>query len=373
MKNGGSEIVSILENTYRRYLALDPGLPLVLALWTLATHVFDCFDAFPYLAITSPTKRCGKTRLAEILELLSANGLRTVSATPAVIFRSIQMRSVQREALTLIIDEAESLSTKSENADAVRQILNAGYRRGQFVLRCEGTSEKSYEVKSFPVFCPKVIVLIGALPDTIADRCIPIRMRRRKNGETVGRFFYTPALHGARHTHKQITEWAKASHERVKRRYRGRDLTFLEDRESELWMPLLAVCMVAAPERTESLKTIALGISHSKQSEEPHEYGVLLLRDIRNEFNAEQEVRWPTAKLLEHLNKLDENPWPTWSRGRGMDARGLARLLRPFKIEPHNLRMPDGTVVKGYERADFEDAWATYLPPLPAATPLQPA
>ncbi|HEY1470886.1 MAG TPA: DUF3631 domain-containing protein, partial [Candidatus Acidoferrum sp.] len=52
---------------------------------------------------------------------------------------------------------------------------------------------------------------------------------------------------------------------------------------------------------------------------------------------------------------------------------GLARLLHPFRIEPHNLRLPDGRVVKGYERADFLDAWSTYLPPLPAATPLQAA
>src|ERR1700730_17997911 len=110
----GARIVKTLEETFRKFVAMDPGFALVLALWTIATHLFDCFDAFPYLAITSPTKRCGKTRLAEILELLSANGLQTVSATPAVIFRSIQMRFSKKETLTLIIDEAESLSTKSE-------------------------------------------------------------------------------------------------------------------------------------------------------------------------------------------------------------------------------------------------------------------
>src|SRR5712664_2744951 len=119
----GKSLVATLEGTFKKYLAIDAGLPLVLVLWTIASHAFECFDAFPYLAITSPTKRCGKTRLAEIIELLSANGLRTVSTTPAVIFRSIQMRSVKKEALTLIIDEAESLSTKSENADELRQIL----------------------------------------------------------------------------------------------------------------------------------------------------------------------------------------------------------------------------------------------------------
>jgi len=59
-ENNGAQIVATLESTFRKYMALDSGLPIVLALWTLATHVFDCFDAFPYLAITSPTKRCGR-------------------------------------------------------------------------------------------------------------------------------------------------------------------------------------------------------------------------------------------------------------------------------------------------------------------------
>src|ERR1700675_4454784 len=103
----GLKILATLEETYGKYLALDAGLPFVLALWTLATHVFECFDAFPYLAITSPTKRCGKTRLAEIIELYCANGPRTVGATSAAMFRSIQASSLKEETLTLIMDEAE--------------------------------------------------------------------------------------------------------------------------------------------------------------------------------------------------------------------------------------------------------------------------
>jgi hypothetical protein len=89
-ENKVPQLVATPESTFRKYMALDPALPLVLALWTLATHVFDCFDAFPYIAITSPTKRCDKTRLAEIIELLAARGERLVNPTQAVIFRTIQ-------------------------------------------------------------------------------------------------------------------------------------------------------------------------------------------------------------------------------------------------------------------------------------------
>ena len=70
-QNLGIAIVDKLEENFGRYLAMERGLPFVLALWTLATHAFNCFDAFAYLAITSPTKRCGKTRLGELVELAS--------------------------------------------------------------------------------------------------------------------------------------------------------------------------------------------------------------------------------------------------------------------------------------------------------------
>jgi hypothetical protein len=117
----GVKLVATLEDTFSRYVALEPGLPLVLALWTLATHLFDCFDAFPYLAITSPTKRCGKTRLAEIIDLLCCNGLRTAGASTAAIFRTIQSQDSKNGTVTLILDEAEVLGTKSERSEQLRE------------------------------------------------------------------------------------------------------------------------------------------------------------------------------------------------------------------------------------------------------------
>jgi Protein of unknown function (DUF3631) len=302
MKESGPQIVSTLEATFRKYMALDPGLPLVLAVWALATHVFECFDTFPYLAITSPTKRCGKTRLAEIIELLAARGERLVNPTQAVIFRTIQSMTP-----TLIIDEAEALSFKSDRSEAIREILNAGYRAGQFVSRCDTSKDGSFEPQKFKTYCPKVLVLIGNLPDTLADRCIPIRLRRRRQGERVERFFFTRARWGAKQTQKQIKEWALAHRNRVKRQYRGRDLTFLEDREAELWLPLFAVCRVAAPERVEELKPIALHISRVKQADEPAQSGLLLLSDIREIFTQARSDRMPTVNLLLDLSAIEES------------------------------------------------------------------
>jgi hypothetical protein len=108
-----------LEQHFKRHAVLSPGMPLVLALWSLATHLFKQFDCFPYLAITSPTKRCGKTRIAELLGFVCANPLRTVGITSAALFRTIEDKHP-----TLLIDEAEVLRGRDERATALREVLN---------------------------------------------------------------------------------------------------------------------------------------------------------------------------------------------------------------------------------------------------------
>ncbi len=55
-----------------RYAILPKTAPIVIALWALCTHLANTFDAFPYLSLSSPTPRCGKTRVLELLELIVA-------------------------------------------------------------------------------------------------------------------------------------------------------------------------------------------------------------------------------------------------------------------------------------------------------------
>jgi hypothetical protein len=72
--------------------------------------------------------------------------------------------------------------------------------------------------------------------------------------------------------------------------------------------------------------------------------------------------------VLERLCRLDESPWEDL-RGKRLDARALATLLRPYAIKPKVIRLGDATP-RGYERADLHDAWRRYLPQ-PAQHPQQ--
>src|SRR5262249_16658027 len=46
----------------------NPPVRLLIAAWTAATYVNDGFEFFPILWLSSPTKRCGKSRLMDILD-----------------------------------------------------------------------------------------------------------------------------------------------------------------------------------------------------------------------------------------------------------------------------------------------------------------
>src|SRR5487761_1780634 len=75
------EVITSAESFIRRFCILPDAAYLPLSTWAVATHLPGAFDAFPYVALLSPVKRCGKTRVLEVLELLCATSWRGTSPT----------------------------------------------------------------------------------------------------------------------------------------------------------------------------------------------------------------------------------------------------------------------------------------------------
>lgn len=360
-------LLSKTEAHFNRYVVTHSRHFFILALWCIATHVFELFDAYPYIAVTSPTKRCGKTRVAELMDMVCTRAKRTVGITPAVLFRTIE-----RDRPTLIIDEAEVLGTKDERAVALREVLNAGYRAGQVVSRCD--ERIGHEPRDYKTYCPKAVVLIGELSGTLADRCIEIRMER-KAGERIERFRFAKVKEQSAALKQDIEAWTHAQRQAIADWYQHNELLFLEDREEELWLPLYAVCAVLAPDRLDELQSVALLMSATKGGSESNEWGIRLLSHIRGIFAARGGDRITTELLLNALVQLPESPWGAWNHEYGIYARDVAKLLKPFAISSQNIRVDENKVVKGYLRMSFEDAWKRYLPEESqnAATALQGA
>ena len=57
----------------------------------------------------------------------------------------------------------------------------------------------------------------------------------------------------------------------------------------------------------------------------------------------------------------EENSWATYNRGKPLTPRQLAKLLAPYGIKPKTVRV-NGRTPKGYDKSQFVDAFARYLP-----------
>ena len=347
----GTELVADVETFITRYVVLPDAARLPLALWSIATHVFASFDCFPYLALLSPVKRSGKTRCLEVLELLCCHPRRITAPTEAALFRMIQNMKP-----TLLLDEMESLTQKdSERARWINGLLNAGHRQGATVPRCEGNSHQLVE---FSVFCPKALAAIRKLPDTILDRAVVVWMQRRKANEKVGRFRFSRAKAEAGEILKKLQSVLEDIRPHIAQAYlESPDLAFLSDRDEECYAGLFSLCSLLAPTRLPSLKRDALKLTESKAGDDIDDsLSLRLLSDVKSVWPDGQGGTL-TRDLLQRLREIEDAPW---AEERALNPRKLARILRPFRIFPREVRIGE-IHGKGYLRDEFEAVWGRYL------------
>src|SRR4029453_18198374 len=93
-------------------------------------------DYTPYMAITSAEKQSGKSRLLDLLTLLVKNGWYTTRSTAGALTRRLD-----KEEVTLLLDEVDAaLGGSQEYTEALRGILNAGFKLGGVHTMCVPTS-----------------------------------------------------------------------------------------------------------------------------------------------------------------------------------------------------------------------------------------
>ena len=350
----GVELLVNLIGFIRRFVALSEAQVLLSALWIVHTHALDAADTTSYLNIHSAEKRSGKTRLLEVLSLLVARAWFTGRVTSAVL-----VRKVAEETPTLLLDESDAaFKGDREYAETLRSVLNAGFRRGGAASLCVGQGA-NLTYKDFPVFSPKAIAGIGTLPDTVADRSIPIELRRRRQSERVERFRLRKVGPKALPLQKAAAAWAQA-HLKALAEAEPELPEELDDRAQDIVEPLLAIAEEVGGEWPKQARQAAVALLTGEHREDSESLGVRLLRDCRTAFNESGEDSFATGKLLERLRAPEDAPWRAL-RGEPLDATRLARMLKPYGIKPKKLREGEDTY-RGYCRAWLEDAWARYLP-----------
>ena len=191
--------------------------------------------------------------------------------------------------------------------------------------------------------------MIGGLPDTLADRSIEIRLRRKLASEHVARFRPDRATDLLRLA-RMAARWS-ADHFEALLRADPLIPAGLHDRAADNWEPLFAIADEAGGEWPERARNIA--IIFSAREDEGGSHGELLLADIRETFDLIErgivKIRLDDAGRIVDLDRIrsadlarilagkEDRPWPEF---------GPRRL-------PINMR--SGATVEGFQNIT-EDA-----------------
>jgi hypothetical protein len=349
----GEELLDQLDELLQAYVVMSAAQSAACALWVMHTHALDSAAYSPYLAVVSAEMRSGKTTLMKLLELLAARPWRVITPSEAVAFRKID-----RDHPTLLLDEFDTI-WKDREQEPLRALLNAGNEPGTKVPRCAGANRD--ELREFNVYCPKALAGIGKLPQTIADRSIEIRLKRKAPGDQVARFRRREVVQETEPLRAQLAAWACDLADTLAEA-RPQLPDELDDRAQDGWEPLLAIADQAGGSWAKRARRVAVELS-TGESRDDESQGVRLLADIRRVFADADKIS--SRELLDALIADDEGPWGD-VRGKPLTPRGLSRLLEPYEIKSKVVRIDEHTP-RGFEREQFADAWRRYLPLPPEA------
>src|SRR5206468_198244 len=126
------------------------------------------------------------------------------------------------------------------NGESGAVAVNAGVERGR------GRGRERFGgsgLVAYSCWCPKAIAAIGRLPDTLADRCIVIRMERKTPDEECERLRNLDGLELRRQCAQFVVE-----HGRAIVQARPEIPEELNDRAADIWEPLLALAELAGGE-----------------------------------------------------------------------------------------------------------------------------
>jgi hypothetical protein len=349
----GAQLLNRVHTALLRYVVLpSPAAAVGVTLWIAATHAQPAWAHAPRLVIRAPEKRCGKSRLLDVIEALCWNPFITVNSSPAAVYRSIT-----GDPPTLLVDEADTIfGPKADGNEDLRGLLNAGHQRNRPAKRYDASSNR---VESIPTFAMAALAGIGAMPDTIEDRAVIVRMRRRAPGETVAPYRHRRDRPALRKLADELNGWLRAD---LRTLEQAQPDMPVEDRAADTWEPLIAVADHAGGPWPHRARATVLTLTEEAAETGDNSDRIRLLIDCHTAFGDEPAI--PTTVLLQRLKADPEAPWNDYGHN-GLTPMKLGILLKEYDIRSDTIRFPGTGQAKGYHRADFIDAWRRYCPRLP--------
>jgi hypothetical protein len=396
----GAQMLTEIADTISAYVIMDEHQRDAAALGTVFAHTHDFRDVAPIFFIVSPAKRCGKTRLERVVKRAVPKPLMASGTSPAFLARVIE-----KHRPTVLIDEFDAaVKGDPAMAETLRGQLNSSFDRdGAKIGKCVPLPGGGYEEREFSTWAPTWIAGIKKIPETIEDRSIVLRLKRKLPGQKVRRL---RGKDGGEFDilKRQIVRFV-ADNERRLREIEPQAPDALDaagDRAADAWDPLFAIADVAGGAWPRRARAAALALSGADTTSlGESDVDVELLSDIAQVLDA-CDALGPTAEqlktdkhiavqALEAASRSDgqrdprrviglggeqltnalatfiERRWPAWDKGKPMRPHQLARLLRAYGAVSQPLRDGD-TVFRGYPRDRLDDAIGRYItrtPPNP--------
>ena len=240
----GKQLICDLIEYYTKYIIFsDERIYTLLAVWTLGTYTYSIFRVFPYIALRSATKQCGKSRTLDVMSLICFNAdPRLTSPTEASLFRNID-----KNGGTILLDEIEGLKNDKDRLSSVLAVLNTGFEQGGYVSRMERRGNKFVEIK-YESYAPKALAGINKLADTLESSAIIIYLKRKRVDEPVQRFSRIRLQREVQPLKDHIYIWALQNAGKLADIYNHTVSSFkgldpLGDRDRDLWEPLVSIAL----------------------------------------------------------------------------------------------------------------------------------
>jgi hypothetical protein len=138
----------------------------LMSAWVLYTWVHEAFDTATYIHLLGKHET-GKSRLLEILSLISFHGYKSSSPTEAALARDIDEFHV--------VPFLDEVTLKMIHEKGLYNILNSGYRKGDILLR---VSENNRKREYFSAFSPKVLAGRSLLDQPLMSKCLSLTMKK---------------------------------------------------------------------------------------------------------------------------------------------------------------------------------------------------
>jgi hypothetical protein len=364
-----------ISDAIRTHVVLSAHAAAALALWVVHTYVFDTRDAVAYVSIESPEKRCGKTTLLSVLAGLACRALVSSNITVSALYRVIDDAGP-----TLLIDEADTFLGGNS---VMRGILNCGNTwRTAYVLRLSGRKGRGPKPKAgqakegdpkhdesldsslvrYSCWCPKVIAMIGRVPDTIADRSIVVRLERKLVTEKCAPLTdFKPEI-----ITSKCVRFADDNSERIAQAALE-TVPGLNDRAADTFEPLFVLARMAGPEWFQRAAEAAVFLTSSQNTDLQ---GAGLLLDILIIFVECNVEKMFSRSVVSCLRGDGEWIASQFFSGKPLNELLLAQTLRRYGIKPVTIRVGE-EINKGYRLDDFKNCLRRYVPRIDVDARLQ--